>query len=132
MYHFLSSDLTKLNLENWANYKLKEGLKEKEDYVLVNDKVWNSLKLYYGGGPEIPLFLVDDSKKQIEYKIPLTPNFLFHQPYIYGYPDKSPKYLSLDFVCKKDMDSDKSKESLRVSYTLLVSYAMSFKQLVYY
>lgn len=132
MYHFLSTDLTKLNLENWSNYKLKGDLKEKTDYVLVNEKVWHSLKSYYGGGPEIPFFLVDDAKKQKDFKIPMTPNFLFHQPYIYGNPDKSPRYLSLDFVCKKNADSVKSKENLRVHYTLLVSYAMTFQQLIYY
>lgn len=133
MYHFLSSDMTKLNLENWEGLYLSPNLKEKDDYVLVNEKVWLSLKNYYGGGPEIPFFLIDDNQKQTQYQISKSANFLFHQPYIYGFPDKNPKFLVLDFVVKNEQGfGSSSGEQLRVKYTLLVSYAMTFDQLIYY
>lgn len=128
MYHFLSSDMTKLNIENYKDFYFDANMKEKHDYVLVNEKVWRLLKNYYGGGPEIPFFLVDDAKRQIDFNISQDANFLFHQPYIYGYPDKAPKYLDLQFVVISDM----SEELLRVDYSILVSYAMSFRQLIYY
>jgi hypothetical protein len=132
MYHFLTTDMTKLNLENYTGLYLEQNLKEKHDYVLVNEKVWRSLKNYYGGGPEIPFFLVDDVKKQEQFGIEHTPNFLFHQPYIYGCPDTNPKYLEVDFVVKNEGGEGIAEEQLRIKYTLLVSYAMTFEQFVYY
>ena len=69
MYHFLSSDMTKLNLENYDGLYFDISKKEKHDYVLVNEKVWSMLRNYYGGGPEIPLFLVDDPKRQGDFNI---------------------------------------------------------------
>lgn len=132
MYHFLSSDLTKLNLENWEGLYLNPTIKEKEDYVLVNEKVWTSLKNYYKGGPEIPFFLIDDSTKQEQFQIPRIQNFLFSQHYMYGYPDKDIKYLNLDFVVVDEHEQGSSVEQLRINYCLLVSYAMSFDQLIYY
>lgn len=132
MYHFLSSNLTKLNLENWTNYYFDPHAQEKNDYVLVNQRVWDLLKTFYGGGPEIPFFLIDDTRKQKDYNIQKDPNFLFHQPYIYGYPDKNPVYLKIDFVIKNEIEQSNSEETLRVPYTLLVSLAMTFEQFIYY
>ena len=132
MFHFLSQDLTKLNLENWEGLYLNPRMKEKDDYVLVNEKLWTLLKNYYKGGPEIPFFLIDDHMKQERCHIPKTQNYLFNQPYIYGYPDKDHEYLNLDFVVIDEQEQGSTHEQLRISYCLLVSYAMSFDQLIYY
>lgn len=132
MYHFLTSNVTKLDLENWEGFHLNPCLKEKEHYVLVNEKVWTSLRNYFKGGPEIAFFLIDDNTKQDQYQISKTQNFLFQQPYIYGYPDKNQDYLHVDFVIVDDREQSSAVELLRIQYCLLVSYAMTFDQLIYY
>jgi hypothetical protein len=44
MYHYLSSDLTKLNLENWQNFEFDDKAMEKRDYVIVSQLVWKIIQ----------------------------------------------------------------------------------------
>ena len=44
MYHYLSSDLTKLNLENWENFEFDDKAMEKRDYVIVSQFVWKIIQ----------------------------------------------------------------------------------------
>ena len=70
MYHFLNTaGYKKLGLENWDGIYMDPTLQEKQDYVLVNGKVWEILKDTYGGGPEIPFFLTDNDNAIDKYDI---------------------------------------------------------------
>lgn len=44
MYHYLSSDWTKLNLENWENFEFDDKAMEKRDYVIVSQLVWKIIQ----------------------------------------------------------------------------------------
>lgn len=47
---------------NWLDVSLKETIQENKDFILVNSSVWESLRLWYGGGPEIDIFIVGNEK----------------------------------------------------------------------
>ena len=129
MYHFLSTNCRKLRLQNWDNYSLDPEIQEKTDYVLVSQKVWNSLQSTFGGGPEIQLFLTDNDNALTKYKISKDQNFIYHQPYLYGYPDKNPQRIECYLISEFSIDS---VESMRIPYKLLVSPSITPKSLLYH
>ena len=50
-----------------ATHRLRSGLKEGIDYVLVNREVWETLSGLYGGGPDVYFFVVRDAPQQSGY-----------------------------------------------------------------
>lgn len=119
MYHFLSSNLTKVNLENWSDFYLDPNIKEKNDYILVSAKVWEKIKRTYGGGPEIQLFLSNSGTTD--------KNLIYTQPYMYGSPDKNPHKIKFDFAF-----GDESSDKFWIPITLLLSVSMTVKQILYH
>lgn len=77
----------------------------------------------YGGGPEIPMFLVDRDSAIWNYNIAKEQNFIYSQQYDYGYPDKHPVKIEATF---------KAKDADQIKYSLLVSNSLTAKYLLYY
>ena len=40
---------------DYCKYKIKKGLKQEKDYIIINQHLWEWLLLNYNGGPEIKL-----------------------------------------------------------------------------
>lgn len=100
------------------------------DYVLVGHTVWEMLKKTFGGGPEIPFFLANNERIVDEYEIPKEQNFIYHQHYMYGYPDKNPEYVNIEFETK-DISSG-SFEIITIPYRMLLSKILTPKAFLYY
>lgn len=50
-------------ISDWNLLKLSVNLAKQENFVLVNEEVWRTVKKWYGGGPEIPIFIIGKDKK---------------------------------------------------------------------
>jgi hypothetical protein len=88
---------------NWTEISLKPNLQENKDYILVNKEVWNSVKTWYGGGPEIDIFVVGEENDE---------------RCVIGKPDLNPVKLSFIFMSKNSGQN----------FTCLVSLAMTTGQ----
>jgi hypothetical protein len=129
MYYFLSDSCTKIGLENWTSCLLYPNVQEGKDYVLVNHTVWDMLKRTFGGGPEIQFFLNNNNSVPGMAEQTNEKNFIYHQPYMYGYPDKSPEYIDVKLDLK---DHSKADSTIEIPLRLLVSRTMTPKSLLYY
>lgn len=88
------------------------------------------LKKTFGGGPDIQFFLTNEEKAFEELEISREENFLYQNPYMFGYPDKNPKYYEVDLELKEMVDG--KIKFLTIPYVLLLSEAMTAKSLLYY
>jgi hypothetical protein len=43
---------------NWKTLRLRQDLQEGQDFVMLTSTAWRRLFQWYGGGPEIPIFLI--------------------------------------------------------------------------
>jgi len=82
-----------------------------------------SSKNKFGGGPEIPMFLVDRDNAICNYNIAKEQNFIYNRQYEYGFPDKHPVKIEVTF---------KAKDADQIKYSLLVSNSLTAKYLLYY
>lgn len=131
IYHFLSSDCKKLNLENWQNCNLNPSKTEASDYVLVGENIWDMLKKTYGGGPAIQFFWVNDEAAIAEGELDKQSNFLYKNNYsLYGYPDIHPQYYEMTFEMIET--SNGKPNIIQIPYRLLLSNYMPFKSILYY
>lgn len=127
IYHFLSSDFKKLNLENWQKCNFHLSKTEISDYVLVGEKIWEMLKKTYGGGPTIQFFLANDKNAIAEEELDQQSNFLYQNNYsLYGYPDKHPQYYDINF------EIIETPSSINIPYRLLLSNHIPIKSILYY
>jgi hypothetical protein len=88
------------------------------------------LKKTFGGGPEIQFFLTNNEQYIRECNLSLEKNFIYHQPYMYGYPDKHPEYYNFELELRDLVDGKIVPFS--VSYKLLISRTMTAKTLLYH
>lgn len=88
------------------------------------------LKRTFGGGPEIQFFLTNNEEYIRECNLSSEKNFIYHQPYMYGYPDKHPEYYDFQIELKDLVDGKAVPFS--VSYKLLLSKTMTPKSLLYH
>lgn len=123
-------NVNKLCIENWTDCYMDPCKKEGEDYVLVSHKIWDILKDTFGGGPTIQFFLTDSEDCIEKYHIQKDNNFLYQQPYKYGYPDKNPNYFNLTLSMKDG--SSNSTDTLKFPYRVMLSNSMTPKSILYY
>jgi len=69
------------NYCDWTHAKLKDGLEENKDYILINQVLWLQLHAWYHGGPVIHIFIVG--------KTPTHPSCRI------GFPDTKPIKLQM-------------------------------------
>jgi hypothetical protein len=54
-----NTDLVEGQGSNWRTIDLKPGLQENRDYLILHPLAWKNLIKWYGGGPEIDLFVIN-------------------------------------------------------------------------
>ena len=88
------------------------------------------LKKTFGGGPDIQFFLTNNEEYIRENNLSSEKNFIYNQPYMYGYPDKHPDYCNFDLELRDLVDG--KPVPFTVTYKLLISKTMTPKSLLYH
>lgn len=108
---------------NWTETSLRDDLEEGRDYMLVSRELWKRMKTWFGGGPEIDVFLVG---KETDHRCEA------------GSPDLNPIKLPFIFMKKNAgqnftclvslrMTADQFREFLKRKFGLRESAEISFR-----
>ena len=54
-------DFQTVTFDDWNKMTLRPSVVNEKDFVLVNESLWNQLKSWFSGGPEINLFVINSN-----------------------------------------------------------------------